>query len=109
MRSRALTKLGTALHHNNMPIKQAAMKALRQTRKRTLRNQKVKEGVQFARKVLRKALDAKEVKNATEATKAAIKAVDKAVQQKVLKRNTAARMKSRMMRMLNTALKAAKG
>lgn len=92
-----------------MPIKQAAMKALRQTRKRTLRNQKVKEGVQFARKTLRKALDAKEIKNAVDATKAAIKAVDKAVQQKVLKRNTAARMKSRMMRALNAAMKAAKG
>ncbi len=90
-----------------MPIKKAAMKALRQTKKRTLRNQKVKDGIQFLRRSVRKALDAKETKNAEELAKALIKSLDKAVQNNVLKKNTVARLKSRLAKKVN-ALKAKK-
>ena len=88
-----------------MPIKQAAMKALRQAKKRTLRNQKVKEGISYLRRAVRKAMDAKETNEAGELVKATIKAVDKAVQNKVLKKNTGSRIKSRLMKKLNAMTK----
>ena len=88
-----------------MPIKQAAMKALRQAKKRTLRNQKVKEGISFLRRSVRKAMESKETKKAQELVKATIKAVDKAVQNKVLKKNTGGRIKSRLMKKLNAMTK----
>lgn len=90
-----------------MPIKKAAEKALRQAKKRTLRNQKVKDGIQFLRRSVRKALDAKETKNAEELAKALVKSLDKAVQNNVLKKNTVARLKSRLAKKVN-ALKAKK-
>jgi small subunit ribosomal protein S20 len=88
-----------------MPIKQAAMKALRQAKKRTARNLKVKEGISFLRRSVRKALDAKDLKKVQELVKATIKSLDKAVQNKVLKKNTASRIKSRLMRKLNALTK----
>jgi small subunit ribosomal protein S20 len=88
-----------------MPIKQAAMKALRQAKKRTARNLKVKEGINFLRRSVRKALDAKDLKKVQELVKATIKSLDKAVQNKVLKKNTASRIKSRLMRKLNALMK----
>ena len=84
-----------------MPIKKAAMKALRQAKKRTLRNAKVKEGIAFLRRTVRKALDAKDAKNAQETAKALIKSIDKAVQNKVMKMNTGSRLKSRLAKKIN--------
>jgi small subunit ribosomal protein S20 len=91
-----------------MPIKPAAMKALRQAKKRTLRNRKVKEGIEFLRRSVRKALESKDVKNAQALAKSTIKAIDKAVQNNVLKKNTAARIKSRLAKKLNQAAAALK-
>lgn len=79
-----------------MPIKQSAMKALRQTKKRTLRNQTVKEGVAYLRRMTRKAIDAADAKSALDLAKQTIRAVDKAVQNKVIKKNTGSRIKSRL-------------
>lgn len=84
-----------------MPIKKNAMKALRQIRKRTVRNQAVKEGINYLRRATRKAMDAKELKQAEEFAKSTVKALDKAVQNKVLKLNTASRIKSRLMTKVN--------
>lgn len=80
-----------------MPIKKAAMKAMRQTKKRTLRNALVKDNIAYLRRMLRKAMEAKEVAKATDLTKQIIRAVDRGVQKKVLKLNTGSRIKSRMM------------
>jgi small subunit ribosomal protein S20 len=91
-----------------MPIKKSAEKALRQTKKRTLRNTKVREGVQYLRRSVRKALASKEMAQAQEMAKAAIKAIDKAVQNKVLKKNTGARIKSRLVKAVNKAATALK-
>lgn len=91
-----------------MPIMKSAEKAVRQTKKRTLRNAKVREGIQFLRRSVRKALAAKNVNQAQDMAKAAIKAIDKAVQNKVLKKNTGARLKSRLAGALNSAAKALK-
>ncbi len=86
-----------------MPIKKAAMKALRQAKKRTLRNAKTKEGIEYLRRAIRKSLESNDLKNAQTLAKAAIKALDKAVQTKTLKKNTVARLKSRLMKRLNAA------
>jgi len=88
-----------------MPIKKAAMKALRQTQKRTARNKAVKETVEYLKRSLRKALAAKDIKKAGELVAQVIKAADKAVQNNVLKKNTGSRIKSRAMRALNAAKK----
>lgn len=82
------------------------MKALRQAKKRTLRNAKVKDGIAFLRRSVRKALEAKEVKTAEDLAKSLVKSLDKAVQNNVLKKNTGSRLKSRLAKKIN-ALKAA--
>ncbi len=91
-----------------MPIKKAAMKALRQAKKRAVRNQNVKEGIAFLRRSVRKAMESKDVKNLQALAKAEIKAIDKAVQKKVLKKNTGSRIKSRLAKKLNALAKAVK-
>ena len=88
-----------------MPIKQSAMKALRQAKKRTVQNRKVKEGIAYLRREVRIALDAKEVKHATELAQKTIKALDKAVQNKVMKKNTVGRLKSRLVKKINALQK----
>lgn len=87
-----------------MPIKKSAMKALRQSKKRTERNKKVKETVTYLRRTVRKDIEAG-TKGVEKSAKDAIKAIDKAVQNKVMKKNTAARIKSRMMKKVNASKK----
>lgn len=88
-----------------MPIKKAAMKALRQAKKRTVQNKKVKEGIAYLRREVRMALDSKEVKQAGDLAHKTIKALDKAVQNKVMKKNTVARLKSRLAKKINAMTK----
>ncbi|MBI4458097.1 30S ribosomal protein S20 [Candidatus Uhrbacteria bacterium] len=91
-----------------MPITQAAMKALRQAKKKAERNRKVKDSLTFFRRSVRKALETKDAKKAAELAKDTIKTIDRAVQKKILKRNTGARFKSRLMLSINKAVAAAK-
>jgi small subunit ribosomal protein S20 len=84
-----------------MPIKKSAKKYMRVTARKTLKNKKIKGIYRSAIKKTREAISAKEVKKAGEWLKKTIKALDKAVQKKVLKKNTVARYKSR----LNKAVK----
>ena len=88
-----------------MPIKKSAMKALRQSEKRGKRNKDVKDSIAYLRRMSRKALDAKDAKKAVKLAKDTVKAVDKAVQNKVLKKNTASRIKSRLVKKVNTLSK----
>ncbi|MFC1644434.1 30S ribosomal protein S20 [Patescibacteria group bacterium] len=85
-----------------MPIKDSAKKYMRVTVKNTLKNKKIKGAYRSAIKKTRDAIAAKDVKNVSEFLKSAIKALDKAAQKNVLKKNTVARYKSR----LNKAVKA---
>jgi len=87
-----------------MPIKKAAMKALRQAKKRTRRNLKVKRNVKELVKQSTKLIETKGAE-ATQKVQLAIKAIDKVVQNKVLKKNTGARKKSRLMKKLNKLVK----
>lgn len=83
-----------------MPNTQAAAKALRQSKKRAAHNRRIKTGVDFALRRARRAIAA----NSQEATKlanTAVKLLDKAAQKGVMKSNTAARLKSRLLKSLH--------
>ena len=83
-----------------MPIKKASIKDLRQSKAKAVRNKKAKENLQYLLKKSRKFIQAKD-KNAKEYVLKTIQALDKAVQKGMLKKNTAARKKSRLMKKLN--------
>ena len=87
-----------------MPNKKSAIKALRQSTKKAIRNYKVKKAIKDAVKESKKFIEAKE-KSAAEKVKAAIKILDKAAIKKVIKKNSAARKKSRLMKKLNVLVK----
>ncbi|MFA6918824.1 MAG: 30S ribosomal protein S20 [Patescibacteria group bacterium] len=87
-----------------MPIKKAAMKALKQSKTRADRNANIKKNLRDLVKKSKTLVEKKE-KEASEKVKEAIKAIDKAVQKKILKKNTGARKKSRLMKKLNSMLK----
>lgn len=83
-----------------MPTKQAAFKALRQTKKNALRNKLAKLKIADARRDFRKALEKAEASKAAEAVKTAIKLLDKAYSRGIMKLNTVSRHKSRLMKRL---------
>ena len=84
-----------------MPIKKAAMKALRQSKKRLAKNLKVKVKIKDLVKKSQKFLGLKQETEAVAKLKEAIKAIDKATQRKILKKNAGSRKKSRLMKKLN--------
>ncbi len=88
-----------------MPIKKSALKELRKTKKRTLRNINVKKELEHLLKRTRKAIDANKIDEAKDWAKKTLKALDKAAQKRVIKKNTAARKKSRLMKKINKAVK----
>lgn len=79
-----------------MPITASAKKALRQNRRRHTRNL-VRKGT--IKKTVKGALNASEKERAT-ALASAFKAIDKAAKRGVIKKNTAARKKSRLIKAL---------
>lgn len=83
-----------------MPIKKAAWKALRQTKRHAIRNLAIKKRLREAMKAAEKISDktkAKEVFQKLQQT------VDKSMKHRIIKRNTASRMKSRVMARLKKA------
>lgn len=84
-----------------MPNKDNAKKAVRQTEKRTHRIATVKAEIKSLRVKLRKMIDAKNLPEAKEVAKLVSKKFDKAVAKNVIKKNTAARLKSRLMKKMN--------
>lgn len=83
-----------------MPNKPSSIKALRQSKKRMLINHKVRDDL---RRVIKKARRITEIKNAEaqQLLKTTVKMIDKAVHKKILKKNAAARTKSRLMKLWN--------
>jgi small subunit ribosomal protein S20 len=79
-----------------MPIKPSAKKYMRVTERKTLRNKIVKGTVKGAIKKTREAVKTGALEDAQTWLKNAIKSIDKAAQKKILKKNTAARKKSRL-------------
>ncbi|MBI2551355.1 30S ribosomal protein S20 [Candidatus Uhrbacteria bacterium] len=86
-----------------MPNLENAKKALRQSEKRAYRNKVVKAEIHSLRAHLRKALEAKNLEEAETLVKTLAQKLDKAHAKGVLKKNTAARYKSRMARKLKVA------
>lgn len=84
-----------------MPIKKAAIKALRQSKKRTQRNKRIKDNISYLIKKAKKAIGAEKKDEASDWVKKAIKAIDGAVGKGVLKKNTGARKKSGLVKRLN--------
>ncbi len=84
-----------------MSIKKSAVKALRQTKKRQERNTKIKQNISWLKRQFLKAVSAKNKKNAGGLYLKLQKAMDKALQKGVIKKNTASRQKSRLAKKLN--------
>lgn len=84
-----------------MPIKNAAKKALRQTKKRYARNTELKDTMRTLIKKFTKAVAANKTEDAKPMIPALYKAIDKSAKGHIIKANKAARIKSRVSRMLN--------
>lgn len=81
-----------------MPIKKAAIKALNQAKKHALHNKMVKSALHELLKRSRRSIAEKKVDEAKKLIDKTIKTLDKAVRSKILKQNTASRLKSRMVK-----------
>ena len=81
-----------------MPNKPAAFKALRQTKKHTLINRTVARELKAALKRARRITETQSAE-AQHLLRETVKLVDKAVRKKVLKKNAAARTKSRLIKL----------
>ena len=88
-----------------MPIKKSAIKALHQDKKRALRNKKVKSDIVALVRKVRKAVAKKDSIKAADQLKLVIKKIDKAAQKGIIKKNTAARKKSRLAKAVNALKK----
>ena len=81
-----------------MPITESAKKALRQSERRRERNLLKKEAFKDAIKKIKKLVQADKIDEAKKLIPEAYKAIDKAAKTGVLKKNNAARKKSRLMK-----------
>ncbi len=88
-----------------MPITQSAKKALRQSLRRKKRNVAKKEKMKGAVKEVKKLVASGDKEKALELISKAYKAIDKAAKTGVIKKNTANRKKSRLMKFTKTAVK----
>lgn len=88
-----------------MPIKKSAKKYMRVAKKKTDRNKKTKGVFRSAVKKTREAVTAGNAEEARKWLGIAVKAIDKAEQKKVIKKNTAARKKSRLNKLVKALIK----
>lgn len=84
-----------------MPIKQSAKKELRKSKKRRVLNLKRQNAMKDAVKKVKKLIAAGKKDDAKKLIAAAYQAIDKAAKRGVIKKNTSARKKSRLMAILN--------
>ncbi len=87
-----------------MPNKKSAKKELRKSHKRVKLNLAVKTNIKNLRKQTAKAVSAKDA-NLKDLATQTMKALDKAAGKGIIKKNTAARTKSRLQRKLNALAK----
>lgn len=83
-----------------MPIKQASIKSLRQTKRRTLRRAAMTKKLKAAIDKMRHLLSEKKKKEAKELASPVQKILDKAAKARVISKNKAARLKSQLMKKL---------
>jgi len=84
-----------------MPITKSAKKALRQNKKRRLRNLKTTKKFKEAIRQYKKAIEAKNLEEAKRLLPLIYKNLDKAAKINIIKRNKASRLKSRFSKKLN--------
>jgi len=84
-----------------MPIKESAKKYLRQTKKHRVLNLARAKAVKDITKKIKKLVAAGSKDEAKKMIAQAYQAIDKAAKRGVIKKNTAARKKSRLMKLLN--------
>jgi len=84
-----------------MPNKPSAKKAIRQSAKRNILNSARKEAIKNSVKKIKKLAQVGKKDEAKKLVAAAYQAIDKAVKRGVIKKNTANRKKSRLMKSLN--------
>jgi small subunit ribosomal protein S20 len=89
-----------------MPNLKNAKKALRQSEKHAEHNKVAKAEIHSLRVKARKMLDAKNVAEAEKVVKLIGQKLDKAAQKNLIKKNAAARYKSRLMKKVNSLRKA---
>lgn len=83
-----------------MPITQSAKKALRQNKTRHKRNNKKKEAYKKLVKEFRKLVSGKDADKAKEKLAKVFQSLDKAAKTKVIEKNKASRLKSRLSKLL---------
>jgi small subunit ribosomal protein S20 len=88
-----------------MPIKKSAKKNLRKAEKRRQRNLKRKKKIKGLVKKIKAFLEEKRIKEAKKILPLLYKALDKAAKTRVIKKNTAARKKSKFAKLLLRAEK----
>ena len=88
-----------------MPIKKSALKAQAQSLKRQRINKKIKSDLAALIRKVRKSVVAKDSAKAADWLKQTVKKIDRAAQRGVLKKNTAARKKSRLAKAVNSLSK----
>jgi small subunit ribosomal protein S20 len=86
-----------------MPNTKSATKALRQSKTHRTRNIKRQNAIRNLNKEFRKLIEAKKFKDAQKLLPQLYKALDKAAKRNVIKKNTAARKKSRITKRLKKA------
>lgn len=87
-----------------MPNTKSAKKELRKSIKRKISNKKIKDNLKSLIKKSRKAIEAKDGK-AKDLVAQTLKALDRAMQKGIIKKNTCDRKKSRLHQKLNKASK----
>ncbi len=88
-----------------MPIKKSAKKHLRASLKRRQQNARIKKAYKTAVKKTRELVKEEKLEEAKESLRLAMKALDKAAKSNVIKKNTAARNKSKLARLINKSSK----
>ena len=84
-----------------MPIKESAKKYLRQTKKHRVLNLARAKAVKDTTKKIKKLAAANQKDEAKKLIATAYQAIDKAAKRGIIKKNAAARKKSRLMKILN--------
>jgi len=87
-----------------MPRTKSAMKQLKKSLKRRMRNKSVKSACKTAIKRVFEAMERKDVESAKEALRHAVSLLDKAASKSVIHKNTASRKQSRLMKKFNQFL-----
>ncbi len=93
----------------SMPRKKAAWKHLRQTKRRTEQNRAVRLRLRTAVKKTRSAVQGSTTENLDQLLRETMQTIDKAARKGMIKKNTAARKKSRLQKFMNASRQNASG